>query len=114
MAACLNMTELWDGASGVRAKAQFVLDKTGRIAETNALATNQRVCEPGGKMNETFFNACFGGVSGAQGLYPCLGTHPCPPTSISLRLKSLIGGKDLSEEIFDFLLVRLKPYSIVL
>jgi hypothetical protein len=30
------------------------------------------------------------------------------PSSISLRFQSLFGGKDLSEEYFDFLLVRYK------
>ena len=32
----------------------------------------------------------------------------CPSSSISLRFQSLVGGKDLSEEYFDFLLVRYK------
>ncbi len=35
-------------------------------------------------------------------------------TSISLKIKSIIGGKVLGEEIFDFLLVRLKPFSSIL
>jgi hypothetical protein len=36
------------------------------------------------------------------------------PASVSLRITSITGGKDLSEEIFDFLLVRLKPFSSIL
>jgi len=31
--------------------------------------------------------------------------------SVTLQITSIVGGKDLSEEIFDFLLVRLKPSS---
>lgn len=37
-----------------------------------------------------------------------------PLASQCMKLKSVMGGKDLSEEIFDFLLVRLKPISPIL
>lgn len=38
----------------------------------------------------------------------------CALESCLLASESLLGGKDLSEEIFDFLLVRLKPVPSVL
>jgi len=39
------------------------------------------------------------------------GTAPWFSLSATLEITSIVGGKDLSEEIFDCLLVRLKPSS---
>lgn len=39
------------------------------------------------------------------------GAAPWFSLSATLEITSIVGGKDLSEEIFDFLLVRLKPSS---
>lgn len=41
---------------------------------------------------------------------PC-GAVPWFSLSPAFKITSIVGGKDLSEEIFDFLLVRLKPSS---
>ena len=45
---------------------------------------------------------------------PSQGEAGRPPASLCIKLKSVMGGKDLSEEIFDFLLVRLKPVCAIL